>query len=234
MTITGEIMELNHMQLHIDDSYEVRKAEILRHLEIYQTSLTTVAASSAPSTGGSIGSDQIFDAQLFQEYAWKTQIAVAYSSYLVQALHILLVGKCDWLFLLEEQEFWTLTAFASTVSHILNSVFWLRRILQLDPDMSFMSYFFGIQLFRGSFPVLLIVERLQNKTGEDILNACETIIQATESCLVTRNTDYQRKFRQLLRSAVSQAWGRPVSADEIRHRRKAVFTLWLWTRRGKT
>lgn len=94
-----------------------------------------------------------------------------------------------------------------------------------------MPYFFRILLLQGSFPVLLIVERLQDKCGEDILNAAETMIQATESCLVTRNTDYQRKFRQLIRSAVSQAWGRPVSASEIQRRRKAVFDLCLWIRR---
>ena len=228
MTITGEIMRLNHVPLQGSEAYEVKEAEILRHLEVYQTSLTTFPASSASSASSTVGPEM----QLGQDYTWQTQTVVAYSSYLVHVLHNLLVGKWDWLFLMEDEEFWTSPAFASTISHTLDAAFWLRQILRLDPDISFMPYFFGIQLFQGSFPVLFTVERLQMKSGEDILNACEIMIQATESCLVTRNTDYQRKFRQLLRSAVSQAWGRPVSASEMRHRRKAVFALWLRARRG--
>ncbi|KAJ5858028.1 hypothetical protein N7455_008922 [Penicillium solitum] len=232
MTITGEVMELNHLRLQDTKAYEVKEAEVLRHLEIYQTSLSAFLASSASSTVDPAVSDQLVNGQLVQDFTWQTQTVVAYSSYLVQVLHISLVGKWDWQFLLEDKELWTSPAFTSTISHSLDAAFWLRQILQLDPDISFMPYFFGIQLLQGSFPALLIVERLQDKCGEDIVNAAEIMIQATESCLVTRSTDYQRKFRQLMRSAVSQAWGRPVSTSEIRRRRKAVFDLWLWIRRG--
>ncbi|KAJ5193405.1 hypothetical protein N7449_009547 [Penicillium cf. viridicatum] len=232
MTITGEMMELNPLRLQDNKAYEVKEAEVLRHLEIYQTSLSAFMASTTSSTVDPKVSDQLVNGQLVQDHTWQTQTVVAYSSYLVQVLHISLVGKWDWQFLLEDKELWTSPAFTSTISHSLDAAFWLRQILQLDPNISFMPYFFGIQLLQGSFPVLLIVERLQDKCGEDILNAGEIMIQATESCLVTRNTDYQRKFRQLIRSAVSQFWGRPVSASEIRRRHKAVLDLWLWIRRG--
>lgn len=232
MIITGEVMELNHLRLQNTKVYEVKAADVLRHLKIYQTSLSALFESSASSTVDPAGSDQLVDGQIVQDCTWQTQTVVAYSSYLVQVLHISLVGKWDWQFLLEDKELRTSPAFTSTISHSLYAAFWLRQILQLDPEISFMPYFFGIQLLRGSFPVLLIVERLQNKCGEDILHAAEIMIQAAEYCLVTRNTYYQRKFRQLMRSEVSQAWGRPVSACEIRRRRKAVFDLWLWIRRG--
>lgn len=232
MTITGEVMELNPLRLQDNKAYEVKEAEVLRHLEIYQTSLSAFMTSTTSSTVDPKVSDQLANGQLVQDHTWQTQTVIAYSSYLVQVLHISLVGKWDWQFLLEDKEPWTSPAFTSTISHSLDAAFWLRQILQLDPNISFMSYFFGIQLLQGSFPVLLIVERLQDKCGEDILNAGEIMIQATESCLVTRNTDYQRKFRQLIRSAVSQVWGRPVSASEIRRRHKAVLDLWLRIRRG--
>jgi hypothetical protein len=104
--------------------------------------------------------------------------------------------------------------------------------LHFDPDVSFMPYFFGIQLLQGSFILLLFVDRLQNDAGERILNACEVVIRATESCVVTLNTEYQRNFRQVMQSALAQAKGRPVNLGEIRHRRKAILALYRWTRNG--
>jgi len=87
-----------------------------------------------------------------------------------------------------------------------------------------MPYFFGIQLLQGSFLLLLIVERLQKEAGEGILNACEVMIRATESCVVTLNTEYQRNFRQVMRSAVAQARGRPTQARQLAagHARRAA------------
>jgi hypothetical protein len=148
-------------------------------------------------------------------------------------LHILLVGKWDPVSLIEDKDFWTSSpAFASTISHALDAADSVAQILRFDPDISFMPYFFGIQLLQGSFLLLLIVERLQKEAGEGILNACDVMIRATESCVVTLNTEYQRNFRQVMRSAVAQARGRPVNHNEIRHRRKAVLALYRWTRKG--
>ncbi|OKL56469.1 Arabinanolytic transcriptional activator araR [Talaromyces atroroseus] len=166
-------------------------------------------------------------------HSWHTQTVVAYASYVVHVLHILLMGKWDPVSLLEDKDFWTSSpTFASTISHALEAANTLERILHYDPDISFMPDFFGIQLLQGSFLLLLIVERLQNEAGEGILKACEVVIRATESCVVTLNTEYQRNFRQVMRSAVAQARGRPVNHSEIWHRRKAVLALYRWTRNG--
>lgn len=166
-------------------------------------------------------------------HSWHTQTVVAYASYVVHVLHILLMGKWDPVSLLEDKDFWTSSpTFASTIAHALEAANALERILHYDPDVSFMPYFFGIQLLQGSFLLLLIVERLQKEAGEGILKACEVVIRATESCVVTLNTEYQRNFRQVMRSAVAQARGRPVNHSEIRHRRKAVLALYRWTRNG--
>ena len=143
------------------------------------------------------------------------------------------MGKWDPVALLEDKDFWTSSpTFAATISHALEAANALEQILHYDPDVSFMPYFFGIQLLQGSFLLLLIVERLQKEAGEGILKACELVIRATESCVVTLNTEYQRNFRQVMRSAVAQARGRPVNHSEIRHRRKAVLALYRWTRNG--
>ncbi|KAJ5332136.1 uncharacterized protein N7506_005919 [Penicillium brevicompactum] len=224
MKISGEISKLNDMQSQGNRGHEIEEERLLQHIGTYQDSLANFMRSANTSDPKSKMLDAFYDT--------RQQTCVAYASYLVQALRILLLGKRHWLFLIEEAEFWKSPTFISTISHASDGTFWLRRILDLDPDVSFMPYLFGIMLFQASYPMLLVVERLQSKSGKEILDACEVMIRATESCLVTRNTEYQRKFRQLMRSTVSQAWGCPVSASEIQRRRKAVFSLYLWTRRG--
>ncbi|KAJ5540358.1 hypothetical protein N7513_008690 [Penicillium frequentans] len=247
MTITGELIDLNQarnhptlgLRLQGKEAWEVHVAEVLRQLETYKASLTTFATATtvdpeAPlSTAFNPKLDEPVDSKLSEAYSWHTQTVIAYSSYLVHVLHILLVGKWDPVSLIEDKDFWTSSpAFASTISHALEAADSVQQILRFDPDISFMPYFFGIQLLQGSFLLLLIVERLQKEAGEGILNACETMIRATESCVVTLNTEYQRSFRQVMRSAVAQARGRPVNPSEIRHRRKAVLALYRWTRKG--
>ncbi|KAJ5291200.1 hypothetical protein N7478_000451 [Penicillium angulare] len=232
-TITGQVMRLRSVCSQGNEEYEVQAAEVISRLEIYQTSLPTPMVDLPSLTVDWKTTNKAVSLQL-SKYSWRAGIVALYASYFVQVLYILIVGKWDWLFLVEEKEFWTSPAFSSTISHTLQATSWLKKILEFDPDMSFMPYFFNIQLLHGSFPVLLIVERLQRMSGEDILNACEIILRATESCLVTRSTDHQRSFRQLMRGAVAQARGRPVSASEIQRRRKAVFALYLWMRRAPT
>ncbi|KAL3435575.1 Arabinolytic transcriptional activator arar [Aspergillus tetrazonus] len=247
MTITGELIDLNQarnhpmlgMRLNGKDAWNVHVSEVLRQLEIYKASLTTFAATTsdpeAPLSAYAHAQTEHLPAEptLSQAYAWHTQTVISYASYLVHVLHILLVGKWDPVSLIEDKDFWTSSpAFASTISHALDAADSVDQILRYDPDISFMPYFFGIQLLQGSFLLLLIVERLQKEAGEGILNACEVMIRATESCVVTLNTEYQRNFRQVMRSAVAQARGRPVNHSEIRHRRKAVLALYRWTRKG--
>ncbi|KAE8151648.1 fungal-specific transcription factor domain-containing protein [Aspergillus avenaceus] len=247
MTITGELIDLNQARNHPmlgarlngKDAWDVHVNEVLRQLEIYKASLTTFAATASdPEAPLSyayppLKPDSVVDPALTQAYSWHTQTVISYASYLVHVLHILLVGKWDPVSLIEDKDFWTSSpAFASTISHALDAADSVDQILRFDPDISFMPYFFGIQLLQGSFLLLLIVERLQKEAGEGILNACEVMIRATESCVVTLNTEYQRNFRQVMRSAVAQARGRPVNHSEIRHRRKAVLALYRWTRKG--
>ncbi|KAL1981091.1 hypothetical protein VTN96DRAFT_3074 [Rasamsonia emersonii] len=251
MTITGELINLNQAKNHPmlgvrlqgKEAWDVQVSEVLRQLDIYKSTLQTFAASSGPEpiqpqpppslSAPMVPEQPSVDANYSSYHAWHTQTVVAYASYVVHVLHILLMGKWDPVSLLEDKDFWTSSpTFASTISHALEAANALEQILHYDPDVSFMPYFFGIQLLQGSFLLLLIVERLQKEAGEGILKACEVVIRATESCVVTLNTEYQRNFRQVMRSAVAQARGRPVNHSEIRHRRKAVLALYRWTRNG--
>ncbi|KAH8700951.1 putative C6 transcription factor [Talaromyces proteolyticus] len=258
MTITGELINLNQaknhpilgMRLQGKEAWDVQVNEVLRQLDTYKATLHAFASQHpsppAPPPRHALATQQngvspsilsegvnIDENNLTSYHSWHTQTVIAYASYVVHVLHILLMGKWDPVALLEDKDFWTSSpTFASTISHALEAANALEQILHYDPDVSFMPYFFGIQLLQGSFLLLLIVERLQKEAGEGILKACEVVIRATESCVVTLNTEYQRNFRQVMRSAVAQARGRPVNHSEIRHRRKAVLALYRWTRNG--
>jgi hypothetical protein len=254
MTITGELINLNQAKNHPmlgtrlqgKEAWDDQVNELLRQLDTFQVMVQAFAnhkpdAESLPEPRPPLARSppiipertNMDDASHSSYHSWHTQTVVAYSSYLVHVLHILLMGRWDPVALLEDKDFWTSSpTFASTISHALEAANALEQILHYDPDISFMPYFFGIQLLQGSFLLLLIVERLQKEAGEGILKACELVIRATESCVVTLNTEYQRNFRQVMRSAVAQARGRPVNHSEIRHRRKAVLALYRWTRNG--
>jgi hypothetical protein len=86
----------------------------------------------------------------------------------------------------------------------------VKGILECDPDISFMPYFFGIQLLHGSLLLLLVAYRLQADSGAAILAACEAVIRATEACFVTLPTDYQ------------------VSWSDVSPFQLAVYVISLW------
>ena len=144
------------------------------------------------STGGA---DQSFPSSvsLKQEYDFKRQLVAAYSTHILHVLHVLLHGKWDPICMLEDDEDWiTSPSFLKCSSHAVASCQAVSKVLEFDPELTFMPYLFGIYLLHGSFVLLLYADRMSllgaNKSVED---ACETIIRAHEVCLVTLNTEYQ-------------------------------------------
>ncbi|TKA70615.1 hypothetical protein B0A49_06086 [Cryomyces minteri] len=251
MTIVGEIIDLNHARNHplLDlarqdpESWGTVEAEILRQLNLYQNSLPVFeAAHSSPDGLPARGPSQ---------ESLHTKMVIAYATHVTHVLFILLAGKWDPVSLFDDRDSWISSpSFTSTMQHAISAADAVSQILELDPEMrrvspmayftmskvltqgSFMPYFLGIQLLQGSFVLLLIIDRLQTKTDVSIINACEVIIRATEACVATLDTEYQRNYRQILRSAVFQARGRYVLQKEAQFRRKAVLALYRWTRSG--
>ena len=90
------------------------------------------------------------------------------------------------------------------MSHTMAASECVKGILECDPDISFMPYFFGIQLLHGSLLLLLVAYRLQADSGAAILAACEAVIRATEACFVTLPTDYQVRTDERARDFLAQ------------------------------
>lgn len=187
----------------------------------------------------------------------QTRVVVAYSTHLMHTLHILLNGKWDPISLLDDNDLWISSqSFISATGHAVSAAEAINEILEYDPDLSFMPFFFGIYLLQGSFLLLLIADKLQGEASPSVVKACETIVRAHEACVVTLNTEYQvcyypytdfvcanslsvadflvqRNFRKVMRSALSQVRGRMIEDfGEQQLRRREVLALYRWTGDG--
>jgi hypothetical protein len=195
MTIVGEILDHNHAKNHplLGGYYRNTthsqgiESEISRQLQCYEESLHRFEAVQIPP-------DQTINFSTHQ-HALHTKTVVAYATHVTQVLHILLTGKWDPVSLFDNEDHWMSSpSFTTTMGHAIAAADAVSQILEVDPDLSFIPYFLGIQLLQGSFVLLLIIDRLQTKTDPRIINACEVIIRATEACVATLDTEYQVGF----------------------------------------
>ncbi|OJD26373.1 hypothetical protein ACJ73_02240 [Blastomyces percursus] len=259
MTILGEIVDLNHARSHPrlglnfrnGNDWDAEVAEITHQLEIYGQSLrefetqytnniqlgvetenprenTLQGVVSPPGRSTSTVGSHI------KESILQTKIVVAYGTHIMHVLHILLTGKWDPITLLDDNDLWISSeSFIRAMGHAVSAAEAAADILEYDPDLSFMPYFFGVYLLQGSFLLLLTTDKLQGDANPSVVRACETIVRAHEACVVTLNTEYQRNFRKVMRSALAQVRGRiPEDFGEQKQRRREVLSLYRWTGDG--
>ncbi|KAG4429902.1 hypothetical protein IFR05_014608 [Cadophora sp. M221] len=164
----------------------------------------------------------------------QTRIVVAYGTHVMHVLHILLTGKWDPISLLDDNDLWISSqSFINATGHAVSAAEAINNILEYDPGLEFMPFFFGVYLLQGSFLLLLIADKLQVEASPSVVKACETIVRAHEACVVTLNTEYQRNFRKVMRSALAQVRGRvPEDFGEQQLRRREVLALYRWTGDG--
>lgn len=164
----------------------------------------------------------------------QTRIVVAYGTHVMHVLHILLTGKWDPISLLDDNDLWISSqSFINATGHAVSAAEAINNILEYDPGLEFMPFFFGVYLLQGSFLLLLIADKLQVEASPSVVKACETIVRAHEACVVTLNTEYQRNFRKVMRSALAQVKGRvPEDFGEQQLRRREVLALYRWTGDG--
>ncbi|KAL1952946.1 hypothetical protein VTO42DRAFT_3930 [Malbranchea cinnamomea] len=261
MTILGGIVDLqmarNHprfgMSFRNSNNFDAHVAEIKRQLGIYEQSLRdfearhTVAANAGINADEPIAADnQLQDvvspsgrssstvASRMSESIVQTKIVAAYGTHIMHVLHILLTGKWDPISLLDDNDLWISSeSFIQAMGHAVKAAEAAEAILEYDPDLSFMPFFFGMYLLQGSFLLLLTADKLQGDASPSVVRACETIVRAHEACVVTLNTEYQRNFRKVMRSALAQVRGRvPDDFGEQQQRRREVLALYRWTGDG--
>ncbi|KAJ5782646.1 hypothetical protein N7457_004420 [Penicillium paradoxum] len=260
MSILGEIVDLQHARnhprfgLHFRNSgeWESQAMEISRQLDVYAQSLKEFEARYTSSLALGTGeADATMEGSTINhvspsgrscstvgshvsESIVHTKMVVAYGTHIMHVLHILLAGKWDPINLLDDNDLWISSeSFITAMGHAVSSAEAASDILEYDPDLSFMPFFFGIYLLQGSFLLLLTADKLQGDASSSVVRACETIVRAHEACVVTLNTEYQRTFRKVMRSALAQVRGRvPEDFGEQQQRRREVLALYRWSGDG--
>ncbi|KAH8678910.1 fungal-specific transcription factor domain-containing protein [Tricladium varicosporioides] len=197
----------------------------------------TVSATTQEHTDigtPSVHSVHTASSQHISEADIQTRIVVAYGTHVMHVLHILLTGKWDPISLLDDNDLWISSqSFINATGHAVSAAEAINNILEYDPGLEFMPFFFGVYLLQGSFLLLLIADKLQVEASPSVVKACETIVRAHEACVVTLNTEYQRNFRKVMRSALAQVRGRiPEDFGEQQLRRREVLSLYRWTGDG--
>lgn len=195
--------------------WDIQTTEITRHLEAYEQSLTHFEQKHL-SRPNDMVSEQVRNGNIEQngvltdnpvasmlsmytsgtarltESQIQTRIVLAYGTHVMHVLHILLAGKWDPINLLDDDDLWISTqGFITATSHAVAAAEAIGQILEFDPGLEFMPFFFGIYLLQGSFLLLLIADKLQSEASPSVVKACETIVRAHEACVVTLNTEYQ-------------------------------------------
>lgn len=218
MSILGEIVDLQHARnhprfgLHFRNSgeWESQAMEISRQLDVYAQSLkefearytSSLALGTTEPEPGMEGSNinhmspsgrsSSTVGSHVSESIVHTKMVVAYGTHIMHVLHILLAGKWDPINLLDDNDLWISSeSFISAMGHAVSAAEASSDILEYDPDLSFMPFFFGIYLLQGSFLLLLTADKLQGDASPSVVRACETIVRAHEACVVTLNTEYQ-------------------------------------------
>lgn len=198
--------------------WDDQTSEITRHLDMYEQSLKKFeqrhlslnaqaqaadekaaeaaglpTANDLPGTpsGHSVHSAHTSSSRM-TESDIQTRIVMAYGTHVMHVLHILLTGKWDPINLLDDNDLWISSqGFITATGHAVSAAEAISNILEYDPGLEFMPFFFGIYLLQGSFLLLLIADKLQLEASPSVVKACETIIRAHEACVVTLNTEYQ-------------------------------------------
>ncbi|KAF3021946.1 hypothetical protein G7054_g4322 [Neopestalotiopsis clavispora] len=262
MTILGEIVDLHHARNHprfgitfrSAPEWDGQMAEITRHLEAYEESLKKFEQQhfhahdedksepsitlEMPGELDHIGSPSARSVRTtssrMTESDIQTRIVTSYGTHVMHVLHILLAGKWDPINLLDDNDLWISSqGFITATGHAVSAAEAIGNILEFDPGLEFMPFFYGIYLLQGSFLLLLIADKLQSEASASVVRACETIIRAHEACVVTLSTEYQRNFSRVMRSALAQVRGRvPEDLGEQHQRRRELLALYRWTGDG--
>lgn len=261
------------------NEFDEQALEITRHLELYERSLKRFGQANLSTNAH--GSDDKDDAHndsygpndigtpsvqsvhsvltnvsRLSESEIQTRIVMAYGTHVMHVLHILLSGKWDPINLLDDTDLWISSqGFIIATGHAVAAAEAISHILEYDPGLEFMPFFFGIYLLQGSFLLLLIADKLQSEASPSVVTACETIVRAHEACVVTLNTEYQvrsvlsplsvfniqsiltqiwqRNFSKVMRSALAQVRGRvPEDLSEQHQRRRELLAIYRWTGDG--
>ncbi|CAK1367926.1 unnamed protein product [Cercospora beticola] len=227
MTVLGDIIWLHHQRMHPRMSLLINNGETSRIDEVLAKLEADI--NDAQWHRGQRSSHDA-DVAITGGYGRAPATAIQlYCRFLIHVLYILLHGRWDAPDMLVPpsaaeapvaavsiddpcqmalSDWITSDHFSTCGSHAIAAAETISQILNVDPELAYMPYLFGIYLLQGSFILLFFAFRMPEVGGspnESVGQACETIIRAHEICFATLNVDYQRNFRKVMRGVLHDA-----------------------------
>lgn len=149
MTILGDIVDLNaqknHPRFGQRNTWELHEAEITRQLERYAYSIEEFKAQHGCGQNEDVNQQNTTPDPVRSEWIHQTRKVAAYATHIMHVLHILLHGKWDPVVLLEDDNMWICSqSFLAATSNAISAAHAVEEVLDLDPDLSFMPYLFGM------------------------------------------------------------------------------------------
>jgi len=207
MVILGEILDLNHARNRprfgpkasqpriwdeLVDEITLQLGTYAQSLREFDTNNGQTNDLRSDAITPSVASAGTADTPVSSELSIQTKTVVAYGTHIMHVLHVLLTGKWDPIALLDDNDLWISSqSFVTATGHAVNAAEAVGDVIDYDPDLSFMPFFFGVYLLQGSFLLLLFADKLQGDVSPDVVKACETIVRAHEACVATLDTQYQ-------------------------------------------
>ncbi|KAL4779650.1 fungal-specific transcription factor domain-containing protein [Aspergillus varians] len=154
-----------------------------------------------------------------------TDVVITYSQYIIRVLHMLLYRKSDTTSAVESNANCVLSpdVFTST-THAVTVGESIAHILEIDKDLSFMPFVFGIYLFHGSLNFFSVVHQMARVGGDGMAQqGCEAIARAHEVAIKSLDTSFQRHFTRVVRQYSGMVGG--LSSSNLRAHNGDIWGL---------
>lgn len=126
--------------------------------------------------------------------AWiNTDVVIAYSQYILRVLHMLLYGENHTTPVPDASSTCALPPeIFTTTANCITAAESIAHILELDSNLSFMPFIFGIYLSHGSLNFLSVADQMSRVGASDLAGqGCGTILRAHEVATRTFNSSFQ-------------------------------------------
>ncbi|KAL4938776.1 hypothetical protein BDV06DRAFT_231528 [Aspergillus oleicola] len=216
MTILGGVLELRSRnqhprlgglnEIHMASTVETMLADFEYGLEMLQAIRTPVqpvlpgeTSLMLPESPASFGC--LLEGQEEACGQQQADIVTAYSRYMVRILRLLLYKRTDSASMVENIPECTFTP--QLLSCDSNSILIgdsIAHILEVDNELEFMPFVFGIYLFHGSISFLSQIDQLSRFRVQDLTRqGFEAIVRANEIAVRSLDTSFQRHFARVVR-----------------------------------
>lgn len=197
MAILGDILELRSRAQHprLGNPNEAYLTGIIQTMmSDCEYSLDVLRAVRAPQSAFPTAPLSLngTDEQPVYPACTTTDVVIAYSQYILRVLHMLLYAEGNTTSTIDSSSCALSPDLFTTTANSITAAEAIAHILELDSNLSFMPFVFGIYLSHGSLNFLSVADQMSRVGASDLARqGCGTILRAHEVATRTFNSSFQ-------------------------------------------